>query len=92
MFFPVYDVNFKRGSSEETIVATGDIRNDSNKDYACALFKIVIYSKHSAIGSGVIKIHDFKLKTTKSFNVLIDAHSKLIPAIMRYEILMERGY
>jgi len=92
MIFPTYDVNFKRGSSEETIIVTGEVRNDSNRDYTCALFKIIIYSKHSAIGSGIIKLHDFKLKTTKSFNVLIDVHSRLIPAIVRYEIVMERGY
>ncbi len=92
MIFPTYNVNFKRGASEESIVATGEIRNDSNRDYTCALFKIILYGKHHAIGTGVIKIHDFKLKTTKAFNILIEAHYKLIPSIMRYEIVMERGY
>lgn len=92
MIFPTYNVEFKRASNEEFIVASGEIRNDSNRDYTCGLFKIILYGKHSAIGTGIIKIYDFKVKSTKAFSILVEAHSRLIPSILRYEIIMERGY
>lgn len=92
MLFPCYGINFERGSYEESIIATGELKNDSTKDYNLAMFKIIIYSKRQSIGSGVIKLYDFKKNATKSFRIIIEAHRDLIPLIVKYEILLESAY
>lgn len=92
MFFPCYNVNFAAGVDEEWIVVTGEIRNDTSKDYSFVLFKIILYGKNAAIGSGIIKVHDFRRRSTKLFEVNIELPRKLIATIIKHEVLYEGGY
>jgi len=90
MLFPLYDVKFRKG--EEWIIVSGQIRNDSHKNFTLAVFKIILFSKNLIIGSGTIKIHNFRSKTTKNFEqILTGVGYHLIPSIDRYDIVLERG-
>jgi len=92
MAFPAYNVNFRR-AHQENIIATGEIVNESSKDYAMAMFKIMVFDKHHLLGSGIIKVHDFHPRAIREFEALIEGLDyKAIPAIFRYEILFEGGY
>jgi len=93
MIFQTYEVQFEKSSFDESVVVTGDIKNDSSRDYNMAMFKIVLYSKNKPVGSGVIKVYDFKKDITKPFRtyVAVDASVK-ITAIDRYEVMIEGGY
>jgi len=89
MIFPSYNVTFRKGA-EDWIVACGEIRNDTIKDYRLAFFRIIVYGKSHTLGSGVIKIPGFRGKSTRYFEILIEGISyKLIPSIVRHEIVLE---
>ncbi|MDD4909219.1 MAG: hypothetical protein PHR44_00855 [Candidatus Omnitrophica bacterium] len=90
MLFPTYNVGFRRG--EEWTIVTGQIRNESSRNFALAVFKIVLFNKTYPIGSGIIKIRNFRSKTTKSFEqMIIGVGFNLIPSIEKYDIVLEGG-
>ncbi|MFA5157115.1 MAG: FxLYD domain-containing protein [Candidatus Omnitrophota bacterium] len=93
MIFPTYEVQFEKSGFDESVVVTGDIKNDSSRDYNMAMFKIVLYSRHKLVGSGVIKVYDFKRDMTKPFRAYVAMDTAVkITAIDRYEIMIEGGY
>lgn len=92
MIFPVYNVKFEMGTRENLVVMSGDIRNDSLKDYREAIFRVHLYGRDSTLGMGVVKVIDFRKKTTKSFYTVLEVHKNLIPSIVRYELMLEGGY
>lgn len=94
MFFPSYHVKIEKHpmSMEEAIVVTGEIKNDSLKNYTLAMFRIILYNRDFAVAAGVIKIYDFKAGTMKTFYTVVDAHQSLIPSITRHEIILEGGH
>jgi hypothetical protein len=85
-------VNFSAGTDEDWLVVSGEIRNDTSKDYNFAMFKIILYNKQMALGSGIIKIYDFRRRTTKVFELPIEVPRKMIQTIVKYEVLYEGGY
>jgi hypothetical protein len=92
MIFSVYNIFFKEGTENWTVV-NGEIRNESNIDYRAAIFRIFIFDKQRKLGNGVIKIHNFRGYSTRTFEVLIEGLSyKSIPSIVRHEIIFESGY
>ena len=92
MAFPTYNVHFRR-AHQENIITTGEIVNESSKGYAMAMFKIMVFDKYHLLGSGIIKVHDFRPRAIREFEALIEGLDyKAIPAIFRYEILFEGGY
>ena len=93
MIFQTYEVQYERSGFDESIIVTGDIKNDSSRDYNMAMFKIVLYSRNKPVGSGVIKVYDFKKNMTKPFRTYVPVDSAVkITAINRYEIMIEGGY
>lgn len=92
MFFSSYNVNFEKGSYDESIIANGEIRNETLKDYSLVMFKIIVYNKRCSLGSGIIKIYDFKRTTTRAFNVILEVHRGLLPTIVKHEIVVETAY
>jgi len=93
MFFPTYDVQFEKSTFDESIIVTGDIKNDSSRDYSLAMFRIFLYAKSRLLGSGMFKVYDFKKDLTKPFRVyvLVDEGVRL-STVSRYEVVSEGGY
>jgi hypothetical protein len=92
MAFPTYNVHFRR-AHQENILVTGEIVNETSRNYAMAMFKILVFDKQHLLGSGIIKVHDFHSRAIREFEALIEGIGyKTIAAIFRYEILFEGGY
>ena len=92
MNFPTYQVHFEKSSFDDSVVVTGEIKNDSSRDYNLAMFKIVLYAKNKRLGAGVIKVFDFKKDIIKAFRTYVLIGEAKLPMIDRYEIMMEGGY
>jgi hypothetical protein len=91
--FSYYNIKYEKHPVEKWVVASGEIRNETNKNYSTAVFRIKLYVDENCIGSAIIKICGFRAKSSKTFDVLIDgAHNKMIPKINRCEILFESSY
>ncbi len=92
MIFPTYQVNFEKSSFDDSVIVTGEIKNDSSRDYNLAMFKIILYSRNKRLGAGIMKVYDFKKDITKSFRAYVPFNEPKLPVIDRYEIMMEGGY
>lgn len=94
MNFPTYEVSFEKSNFDESVIVTGDIKNDSSHDYNLAMFRIFLYSRNKRVGAGVIKVYDFKKDITKPFRafVLSDVENLKLSMIDRYEVIIEGGY
>ena len=92
MAFPVYNLTFRRGH-QNSIIASGEMVNETSRDYAMAMFKVLVFDKHQLLGTGIIKVHDFRSKAIREFESLIEGLDyKVIPSIFRYEVVFEGGY
>jgi hypothetical protein len=93
MIFPVYEVNFEKSTFDESITATGEIKNDSSRDYNLAMFRIIIYNRNRRLGSGIIKLYDFRRGMSKSFRTYIPITTDIkVSMINRHEVMIEGGY
>jgi len=93
MYFSAYNVDYRRASIEDWVVVTGEIRNDSKKNFATAIFRIVLFDKRKTLGTGFIKIHGFRINAIKRFEVSIEGlHYKFISSIVRHELVLESAY
>ncbi len=92
MIFPAYEVNFEKSSFDDSVVVSGELKNDSNRAYNLAMFRIILYSKNKRLGAGIIKIYDFKKDITKAFRAYVLIGDAKFTMIDRYEIMLEGGY
>ena len=94
MIFPTYEVSFEKNTFDDSIVVTGEIKNDSSRDYNMAIFRIILYMRNKRAGAGIVKVYDFKKSITKPFRAYIPPDSENVKAslIDRYEISIEGGY
>ncbi len=92
MVFTLYNVKFKKGS-EDWIIASGEIHNETSRDYKDAIFRLVLFDKSQTMGFGLIKLFNFNRGTTRYFEIVIDGISHIrIPQIARYELVLEAGH
>ena len=92
MNFPVYNIRYEARTADFSTVVKGEIKNDGAKDFTFIMFKIILYDRQKSIGTGIIKIYDFKINNIKFFEAVVDMHRSLIPRILKYEIVFENGY
>jgi hypothetical protein len=92
MTFPTYQVSFEKSSFDDSVVVTGEIKNDSSRDYNLAMFRIFLYSKNKRLGGGIIKVFDFKKNIIKPFRAYVPIGEAKVTMIDRYEVMIEGGY
>jgi hypothetical protein len=91
--YSFYNIKYNKHPVEKCIVVTGDIRNDSEKNYDTAVFRVKLFVTQECIGSGILKIQGFRSKAAKTFEIMIEeTHHKQIPLISKCEILFEAAY
>lgn len=91
--YSTYNIQFKRHPIENWIVVSGEIHNDSAKNYNTAVFFLHVYVGHERLGSAIIKLRGFRSKSSKDFEVMVEGvHHDLLSQIARCEILFESGY
>ena len=92
MKFPYYSIEFKKNYSSDEILVSGAIRNYTSKSYNTAVFRIILYRQSKIIGSGLIKVHDFKANITRDFEAVLNISHKVIPRISGFDIVFDSGF
>lgn len=92
MNFPVYNIRYEARSTDMATIVKGDMKNDSMKNFTFIMFRVILYDRQKSLGSGILKLYDFRVNNTKFFEVVVDMNRALIPRIVKYEILFENGY
>ena len=91
--YTYYNVKYAKHPVEKWVVVTGDVRNETNKTYSTAVFRIKIYVENDCLGSGILKIPGFRANSVKSFEIMVEGvHHQMITRITRCEILFETAY
>jgi len=94
MNFTYYNVDFRRYSDGKFAYVTGEVTNETLKDYNTAVFRMVLFDMgNRVIWSGSFKIRGLGKKRTKSFEVPLEGVDfTVIPKISRHDIYFEAGY
>lgn len=93
MRFSYDNVHFKKHEQENWLMVTGEITNDSGKNYNAVVFRMVLFIKSIPIGNISINVKGFHAGQTKTFEVQMgELEYSLIPQISRYEIYPESAY
>ncbi|MCM8779698.1 MAG: FxLYD domain-containing protein [Candidatus Omnitrophica bacterium] len=94
MNFSYYNIDFRRYGDGKYAYVSGEVTNESLKDYETAAFRIVLFDQtNRVIWSGSFKIRGLGKKRTKSFEVPLEGVDfTIIPKISRYDIYFESGY
>jgi hypothetical protein len=91
--FSCYNIKFDKHPVEKWIIVRGEIKNESAKSLNTAVFRVKLLIGHLPLGSAVLKIHGFRERRTKAFEVMVeDAHRDLLPKITGCEISFESGF
>ncbi|MBN1913607.1 MAG: hypothetical protein JW788_04330 [Candidatus Omnitrophica bacterium] len=88
------NVVFKRDSSEDALAVSGDITNNSNRDYSSVVFRLVILSKEIPLGHVMITINGFNRGRLRHFEKTLYrmTYSEAINKVTGYETYFEGGY
>lgn len=92
MRFPYYNVEFRKNYLSDLLLVSGEIKNCSGRTYATAVFRIILYHKNKIMGSGMIKVCDFKARFTRSFEAVLELDYKIASRITNFDIVFESGY
>jgi hypothetical protein len=97
MRFFYNNVSFKQAADEGSFVVTGEITNNSGKDFNAVVFRTVLFIKTICIGRLTITMNGFRNGQTKTFRESVsDFESrisfKITPEVIRYEICPESAY
>jgi hypothetical protein len=91
--FDFYNVVFKRKGTGNWIFASGDIINNSGKDYHTAVFRLSVFERNMILWSGVFKVMGFRRVQSRPFEVLMEGFEyKELKAITKHEVYFESGY
>ncbi|HRZ13923.1 MAG TPA: hypothetical protein P5110_00250 [Candidatus Omnitrophota bacterium] len=91
--FSYYNIETKKPAAGRGIVVTGEIHNETSKDYHTAVFKLVIFSGQESIASSVVKVQGFRSRGTKTFEVLIEELDfGLVNRITKCDLMFESVY
>lgn len=91
--YSVYNIQFKKHPIEEWIVVSGEIRNETSKNFNTAVFHLKVFIGQSCLGSTIIKIRGFRAKASKDFEVLVEGvHHELLKQVLRCDIFFESAY
>ena len=94
----LYDnVSFQQNAQEASLVVTGDITNNSGKDFNAVVFRMILFIKTGRIGRLTITMNGFRNGQTRTFRELVGevelGHGlKIAPELIRYEIYPEGAY
>lgn len=74
-------------------MVTGEITNNTSKNYNAVVFRLVVFIKTIPIANVAIIINGFYANQTKTFEAKVgELEYKIIPEITRYDIYAESAY
>jgi hypothetical protein len=97
MRFLYNNITFQENAQEACLYVTGDITNNSDKDFNAVVFRMVLFIKSRRIGRLTITMNGFRNGQTRSFRELVGelelGHGlKIAPELIKYEIYPESAY
>jgi len=93
MNFEFYNVTFQKVGSGIWVYARGDVKNNTNKDYNTAMFRLSLFDKNLLIWTGTFKVMGFRKGHTRPFEFLMEKlNHKSLEGVSRYEVYFESGY
>jgi hypothetical protein len=91
--YSVYNIQFKKHSIEQWVVVSGEIHNDTSKNFSTAVFHLKLFVGQDCLGATLIKLRGFRARSSKDFDVLVEGvHYDLLSKIARCEIFFESAY
>ncbi|RJP27297.1 MAG: hypothetical protein C4533_07455 [Candidatus Omnitrophota bacterium] len=93
MRFTYTNIHFKKHEQENWLLITGEITNDSGKNFSSVVFRIVVFIGNVPVGTAMLKIKNFPVGKTKTFEARLGELSfQIVPQISRYDIYAESAY
>ncbi len=93
MNFSYNNFKFKKHEAENWLIITGEITNNSGKNYNAVVFRLVVFIKAIPIANAAIIINGFYAGQTRTFESRVaELEYKIIPEITRYDIYAESAY
>lgn len=91
--FAYYEITFRKHEEPNKIYVSGEIKNNTELNYAVALFRIVLFAQNSVVANSIIKIAGLGTGKAKPFEVTVEGISEAqLTRITRWEIMFESGY
>jgi len=91
--YSCYNIRYNKHVVEDWVTVTGEIRNETSKNFNTAVFKITLYVGTEPLGSALIKLRGFRSKSSKAFDVIVEGvHYELMHKITKHEIMFESAY
>lgn len=91
--FSSYNIQVKQSPSGRGIAVTGDVRNESTRNFQTAVFRLAVSANQQVLSSVLVKVTGFRAKTTRTFEALVEeVDAVLIPKISACELMLEAAY
>ncbi len=91
--FSSYNIKYRKHPTEQWVVVSGDLRNESPRSYHTAAFRLKLFAGQECIGSTIVKVQGFASKATRSFEVVVEGvHFNMASNITRSELVLETVY
>ena len=94
MNFSYSDIKFKKHEMENWLVVSGEVINNSNKNYSSVAFKLTLFTGNTPIGTTALTINGFTAGQVRPFeSQFYDLDYQLISNTkLRCEIFAEQAY
>jgi len=93
MRFSYNNIKFKRHPYENWLVISGEVTNESGKNFHAVVFRILVFIKTTPIGNIIVPIKGFQVGQTRTFEAPVgEVDYKMLEQISRYEIYPESAY
>ena len=91
--FPYNNFKFKKHEQESYLMVTGEITNNTGRNYNAVVFRMVVFIKTIPIANVAIIVNGFYANQTKPVEVRVgELEYRIIPEITRYDIYAESAY
>lgn len=91
--FSYYNVRFRKEVHTDGLVASGEVKNESNRDYANVVFRIRLLVGSEMMGESLFNVVDFHRGVVRNFEKSIEGVSfQITHKSFTYEIFFEGGY
>ena len=91
--FELLNVTFARKGGGHWVFMTGEILNNSSRNYTSAVFRLSVFERNHVMWTGAVRVRNFRKHQGRPFEVQMERFAyESIVHISRYELFFESGY
>lgn len=91
--FSYYNMRFRKDVHTDAVIVSGEVRNDSSRDYANVVFRIRLLLGTEIAGETLFTLVDFHRGVVRNFEKMVEgASSGILRRSFNFEIYLEGGY